>query len=85
MTTLKNIIASTVANVVMDQTKNISNVLPPCDIRDCEYSSTGVQCVDCGRIACNNHMYFKMQGVSIVPKCIYCVIDENPDMFEDDE
>lgn len=53
----------------------------------CDALTMGVRCDDCSRKICVGHTYWQVgtNGMKLSPFCPYCVVQQNPDIFEDDE
>lgn len=47
--------------------------------------SMGVRCETCARRVCMAHAFWSLAGAKLLPYCAYCVIEENAELFDQDE
>lgn len=53
--------------------------------RGCAVISMGVRCETCARRVCMAHAFWSLAGAKLLPYCAYCVIEENAELFDQDE
>jgi len=78
---LSNFVSSGIKGAVGDHLEENGT---PCGIKGCQLFAVMLNCSECGRPLCANHVYFKpdikrMKPVTICPSCIF---DNHRELFE---
>jgi hypothetical protein len=51
----------------------------------CDALTLGVRCETCARRVCMGHTFWNLSGAKPLPYCIYCAVELNRELFDEDD